>query len=523
MIGLLKYGEPTSQTFHIIDESDTGGVAGVFVDGQLYTGDTLSAANDYTGIVTVTGLSPGTHTWDVALDGVAANNIKTFQTAPEQGEAFKLVIAGDITGNAQCLSRVAGEGARYGIVIGDCAYHDTVPDFGAKCGCANLPEAADPVVFATVLDTYRCKWRCSLTYGTYRQVAFSQHPWDLNWHNHEFETPVFQVMTDPDASAVKYQASKQAADEYLFAGNAPATGNWDTYPNPRVYRDFTIGDAHVLIFDHTSYGWEANSARSFFEGSVADGSGGVNTGSQQLDWAIATMQSSSSKLIILITPAEPVHSSASAAVGGQWETLLGAIDGLAGKTVLLFCGDTHQLLVETLGGSKLPNNPLTVVNATPALHPLRSSASDDWVSNGDAVRHAHSMIEPLQVWKSSRNFYLGSVIFPPVKNGHYYRCVAEGKTGSTEPASWPTTDGQTVVDGAVTWQCMPNKLDAETDFNYNYAIVDVLPNGGKYHKGWHVLVTIKNALTGTPRVTFYIPEGERQPVFVGGKLSGPVR
>ena len=517
MIALLKYGTPTSQTFHLIDESDTGGIAGVFVDGVLYTGDTLNAANDYTGIVTVTGLSSGTHTWQPALDGVAQGQQKTFKTAPKAGEKMKLVVAADITGNAQGLSIIAGENADYGITIGDTAYHDVGNDFGTKCGCAALPEAADAVVFQTVLGAYRCKWRCSYEYATFRSRLFSQHQWELNWHNHEFETPPFQVMTNTQDGGIKYQAAKQAADEYLFAGGCPRNGNYDSYPNPRVYRDFVVGDLHCLIFDNTSYGFVNGTAKSLFEGSVPNGSGGSNVGSQQLDWAVATMQASTSQFICLFTPAEPVHTSDNATAGAQWDTLWAAIDALQNKTVILFCGDTHQALIETLGGTKLPNNPLVVVNATPLAHPLRSSASEAWVSNNDATRHFWKMAEPLQVWALGKPFYEGAVVFPSTANGFYYTATNSGTTGGTEV--WPTTIGSTVPDGGITWVCRDDKLDPDADFNYNYATVDVFPNGGVHSNKSHILVSVKNALTGQVRTSFYINAGERTANFIGGKAG----
>jgi hypothetical protein len=37
-------------------------------------------------------------------------------------------------------------------------------------------------------------------------------------------------------------------------------------------------------------------------------------------------------------------------------------------------------------------------------------------------------------------------------NGYYYECTTAGTTGATEP-TWPTTAGNTVVDGSVTWTC----------------------------------------------------------------------
>jgi hypothetical protein len=55
---------------------------------------------------------------------------------------------------------------------------------------------------------------------------------------------------------------------------------------------------------------------------------------------------------------------------------------------------------------------------------------------------------------------------PLVPNGYLYRVHTAGTTGASEP-TWPTTLGDTVVDGTVTWQCVPDYLRVDnplTDF-----------------------------------------------------------
>lgn len=463
MLGIPKYGTPTSQTFWGCDESDTGGVLGVLVDGVLYTGDTLDADNDYTGIVEVADLSPGSHTWQMALDGVASGSARTFQTLPDRGENFRFVVVADATGDCQGFGQVANEGARFGVTNGDHYYLDVAPNFTDKCSCGTLPEGASAVVYATVLDTYRCKHRCHLTLGMSRMNAFRAHPWVFNWHNHEFEVQPFQTTTVADNAGVKYQAAKKAADEYLFAGNPAGPADRDIYPDPIVYRDFIVGDVHFISFDHTSYGMQTGTAYSYFEGTVPDGAGGSNIGSQQLDWAAAAIAASTSKFIVLLTPAEPVHTGQSAVVGAQWDVLLTACDQ-KDATIVLFCGDTHQVLAELLGGTKCPTRPLLVVNGTPLEHPLRSTASAQWVTAGDGEIYISDLAEP---------------------------------TGGIE--------------------------DLSTGYNYNYVSVDVCPNGSSEYAGSHLSIKIKNALTGTPRWSCIVPEGEREPILPNTAASGVPR
>lgn len=54
-------------------------------------------------------------------------------------------------------------------------------------------------------------------------------------------------------------------------------------------------------------------------------------------------------------------------------------------------------------------------------------------------------------WSSNKAFKHGQLIFPTVRTGHVYRVKIAGTTGATEP-TWPTFDGNTVVDGTVTFE-----------------------------------------------------------------------
>lgn len=66
-----------------------------------------------------------------------------------------------------------------------------------------------------------------------------------------------------------------------------------------------------------------------------------------------------------------------------------------------------------------------------------------------------------QRWATSLNLTVNKVVMPTVRNGHVYRVIQGGTTGTTEP-TWPTGDDDTVVDGTVTF------IEAGADFGSAY-------------------------------------------------------
>jgi len=58
-------------------------------------------------------------------------------------------------------------------------------------------------------------------------------------------------------------------------------------------------------------------------------------------------------------------------------------------------------------------------------------------------------------WQASTAYSAGDYVVPTSANGHIYKCTSAGTSDSGEP-SWPTTDGNTVEDNTVTWQCVEN-------------------------------------------------------------------
>jgi len=55
-------------------------------------------------------------------------------------------------------------------------------------------------------------------------------------------------------------------------------------------------------------------------------------------------------------------------------------------------------------------------------------------------------------WVASTVYSLTNMVAPTTKNAYHYECTTAGTSHSSEP-TWPTTVGDTVSDGSVTWTC----------------------------------------------------------------------
>ena len=70
-------------------------------------------------------------------------------------------------------------------------------------------------------------------------------------------------------------------------------------------------------------------------------------------------------------------------------------------------------------------------------------------------------------WAASTAYSKGDFRAPTIDNGYWYEVTVAGTSGTSEP-TWPTTPGDTVVDGTVTWTCREHDLA-------NYYAGDILP------------------------------------------------
>jgi len=58
-------------------------------------------------------------------------------------------------------------------------------------------------------------------------------------------------------------------------------------------------------------------------------------------------------------------------------------------------------------------------------------------------------------WEASTAYSLEDIVVPTagLENGFRYECTTAGTSHATTEPTWPTTEGETVVDGTVTWTC----------------------------------------------------------------------
>lgn len=81
----------------------------------------------------------------------------------------------------------------------------------------------------------------------------------------------------------------------------------------------------------------------------------------------------------------------------------------------------------------------------------------------------YEAVDP-DAWVLTTAYGLGEAARPSTRNGYVYECTTAGTSAGTEP-TWPTTPGNTVVDGTVTWTCRAN-----------YSLAQAALTGGDYTK-----------------------------------------
>lgn len=115
-----------------------------------------------------------------------------------------------------------------------------------------------------------------------------------------------------------------------------------------------------------------------------------------------------------------------------------------------------NLLSDHLVDGSQPNGQFTIYLGTLASN-LKAEAHSNPGVDQISVQPRHTVA----AWAASAAKSVNDIVRPATHNGYRYKCTVGGTTGGSQP-TWPTTIGQTVVDGTVTWRC-ESELNDITD------------------------------------------------------------
>jgi hypothetical protein len=135
-----------------------------------------------------------------------------------------------------------------------------------------------------------------------------------------------------------------------------------------------------------------------------------------------------------------------------------------GTGELTFAGvDLQQINLDSI---HLESQTGVIYNGVIAQSGFVNSSSSIQVANNApwAANHAYN---------NFRSSGIANTVNPSTPNGFVYACYAAGTSAGSEP-TWPTTPGQKVTDGSVTWVCL-NNLPASVAFvNASNCIIDAI-------------------------------------------------
>lgn len=98
------------------------------------------------------------------------------------------------------------------------------------------------------------------------------------------------------------------------------------------------------------------------------------------------------------------------------------------------------------------------------IYDCDSGKLDGLTISGDAsgnltITIPESLIGPLYTtWAVARAYALGDYVRPTTNNGFIYEATVAGTSHAATEPTWPTTEGNTVVDNGVTWTCRKRSL-----------------------------------------------------------------
>lgn len=526
---LRDFGE-TWQTFWGCDENNVGGVLGVRIDGATnFTGSTLAAADNYTGTVTATGLTPGTHTWQMLLDGAAVGSVYTFTTAPASGDEVTLLFMGDTNTEVDAaMEDIAARESPNAIFASELHYFDGSQYGGALYTDANdiAATASFPTSYANTLDGsggskgFRQKFRACYSSEPNRLVVMRKWPIFHTPGNHDIGQYDGPSNTVTIPGTVRYDAGYKAIREYANAGMPQASGDVDTEPAIPYYFNKVIGDVEIICIDQLTYAQPA-SGRNMNQ---ANGTFPTGAGEdKQFAWVKSCIQNSTANVIILFTMTAIPQSSHAGfvewndATTGLWKF----VDGI-NKTILQIAADAHIhyafLRATNMSNRKLMEFGCSPTSGVTSCNPIVSLAGVDTehftdcekttlTANYDGVATTLTVADtgPFKVGKKITDQYgARATVIDGINTGTKTITLAAGMGGAQQNngqemrgANWPATAD----------------VGTETENLAGYIRLSRRPNGNHAVSSGHTQIEFVATTTGRVRWSCYIKDGQRTPYF----------
>lgn len=519
MIYCLRPGpdSATSQSFWGCDETSTGGVLGVVVDGISYTGDTLAAADGYTGLVTVTSLEAGAHTYQMTFDGELVDTEQTF-TLYEAGESFRLLFLGDSNQSVDaCFQPIVDNETDVAAVFGAELYYIDNHTYHEIAQIANHDATASyPTEYASALSDIRA---CYLGYyaNETSRLAMGKKWTKLN-------IPGNHDLLAGDAAhrpgTVAYDAAYKVMREFPSNGMPEASGDVDSTPVPVMYYNYVIGDVEVIMTDGLTY--SRTHGANVLLGSTTDGGGTTGVGEdKQVDWMKAVVTASTANVLIFF-PTTYVWKA-------DWTAFLSWMTtNHPDKTCIVIVPNVHHTfaMTENALSDGMPTygcSPSSAVTSMTAMYPRTGDAYRFSDYNQGVTLTAPTAADSAVITVTDTGSFDASNGLSIGDTSETERAIA-----SIDSATQITLDavvGSVIASGQAVRPINTVRytdVDNDTVIARNLAYVRVIrhPNGSRFDPNPNTEICIVHPITQRVRHREWVRDGERTArTYMGGKAS----
>lgn len=343
MLYALKHA--TTTTARVWARWPAGGTLSIMCSGSAFGAVALTSATDYSGVVEVSGLSPGSaYPFDVLIDGTARDS-GTLRTMPETGADF-------VIGFGSCFTHYRAAAAIYALrerfggmlsafcfqgdfpyVTASAGFTGTISGFGESFKdvelCGDI--TSESVVKANLYAHHRYWWQIPGASEVLREVPCyfisddHERPGD-NWD---------RTLTQANAYHPGTFSTQQQVDDVdqwcrdvlnvYYAGNPEnddANRDMAYPPAQQLYYDRVIGDAHLISLETIEYA-----------------SGAARYGATQVAWLKSRLLASGSPFKIINSGKGPTEYGA--ALSAEQADIYNYITANGITGVVWMCGDIH--------------------------------------------------------------------------------------------------------------------------------------------------------------------------------------